>query len=74
MYRYTKANASQVWIGYLWHTFRDRLRAVECPIELLDELGGWSAEQGAGRRYGAGFTMEQKRLWLERIALCYEAD
>jgi integrase len=58
----------------LRHAFRDRLRAVECPIELLDALGGWSAVQGAGRRYGAGFTMEQKRLWLKRIAVCTEAD
>jgi integrase len=58
----------------LRHAFRDRLRAVECPIELLDALGGWSAVQGAGRRYGAGFTMEQKRSWLQRIAVCFEAD
>jgi integrase len=58
----------------LRHAFRDRLRAVECPIELLDALGGWSAVQGAGRRYGAGFTLEQKRLWLKRIAVCYKAD
>jgi hypothetical protein len=46
--------------------FRDRLRALECPIELLDAPGGWSAVQGAGRRSSAGFTIEQKRLWLER--------
>jgi integrase len=58
----------------LRHAFRDRLRAVECPIELLDALGGWSAVQGAGRRYGAGFTMQQKRSWLQRIAVCSEAD
>ena len=74
MYRRTKANASQVWIGCLWHTFRYRLRAVEYPIELLDAMGGWSAVQGAGWRYGAGFTMEQKRFWLQRIAVCFEAD
>jgi integrase len=58
----------------LRHAFRDRLRAVECPIELLDALGGWSAVQGAGRRYGAGFTMEQKRIWLQRIAVGPKAD
>jgi integrase len=52
----------------LRHTYRDRLRAVECPIELLDALGGWSVVQGAGSGYGAGFTLEQKRLWLEKIA------
>lgn len=57
----------------LRHAFRDRLRAVECPIELLDALGGWSVVQGAGRRYGAGYTLEQKEHWLGKIAVsrCY---
>ena len=53
----------------LRHTFRDRLRAVECPIELLDALGGWSVVQGVGSGYGAGFTLDQKRHWLEKIAI-----
>lgn len=53
----------------LRHAFRDRLRAVECPLELLDALGGWSNIQGAGSRYGTGYTLEQKRLWLTRIAI-----
>lgn len=53
----------------LRHAFRDRLRAVECPIELLDALGGWSVVQGAGRRYGAGYTLEQKRFWLDKIVI-----
>ena len=53
----------------LRHAFRDRLRAVECPLELLDALGGWSAVQGAGRRYGTGYSLDQKRGWLEKIAI-----
>jgi integrase len=53
----------------LRHAFRDRLRAVECPLELLDALGGWSAVQGAGRRYGAGYSLDQKKEWLQRIAI-----
>ena len=58
----------------LRHAFRDRLRAVECPIEPLDALGGWSAVQGEARRYGAGFTIKQKRSWLQRIAVGPKAD
>lgn len=27
----------------LRHTFKDRLRAVETPLEALDQLGGWSS-------------------------------
>jgi integrase len=25
----------------LRHTFRDRLRAVECPMDMIDQIGGW---------------------------------
>ena len=24
------------------HSMRDRLRAVECPSDLIDQIGGWS--------------------------------
>ena len=25
------------------HSMRDRLRAVECPKEIIDQIGGWSS-------------------------------
>ena len=25
----------------LRHSLRDRLRAVECPLDIIDEIGGW---------------------------------
>ena len=25
----------------LRHTMRDRLRAVECPMDMIDQIGGW---------------------------------
>lgn len=53
----------------LRHTFRDRLRAVECPLELLDALGGWSSVGGSGSRYGSGYDLSQKASWLEKIAI-----
>ena len=53
----------------LRHAFRDRLRAVECPLELLDELGGWSSVGGSGSRYGSGYDLSQKATWLEKIAI-----
>ena len=27
------------------HSFRDRLRSVECPSEIIDQLGGWSLKK-----------------------------
>lgn len=41
---------------------------IHGPVELLDALGGWSGAQGVGRRYGAGYSLDQKREWLQKIA------
>ena len=43
--------------GYTIHSFRhsmrDRLRAVECPSDVIDQIGGWLT-QGVGSSYGLG--------------------
>jgi len=38
------------------HSFRDRLRAVSAPIDMIDQLGGWSL-QSVGQGYGDGYTI-----------------
>ena len=48
------------------HSFRDRLRAVECPSEVIDELGGWSTS-GVGSSYGQGFSLELKARYMRMI-------
>ena len=50
------------------HSFRDRLRAVECPIELTDAVGGWSTD-GIGAAYGQGYSLQLKQKWLSAIVL-----
>ena len=52
----------------LRHTMRDRLRAVEAPLELIDQIGGWSSVSNVGSRYGSGYKVEQLQIWLERVA------
>jgi integrase len=48
--------------GYVMHSFRhsmrDRLRAVNCPSEMIDQIGGWS-KQSVGEGYGEGFKIGQ---------------
>ena len=39
------------------HSIRDRLRAVECPADIIDAIGGWSTE-GVGQHYGVGFDLK----------------
>jgi len=43
----------------LRHTFRDRLRAVECPMDLIDQIGGWKSISSIGNGYGEGYRWEK---------------
>ena len=45
------------------HSFRDRLRAAECPQEITDRLGGWSVG-GIGESYGSGYPIEVLSKWM----------
>ena len=47
---------------------RDRLRAVSCPSEMIDQIGGW-ATAGVGQGYGDGYNIESKLERLEWINL-----
>ena len=40
----------------LRRSFRDRLRAVECPFDIIDRLGGWLTA-GVGQSYGEGYPL-----------------
>lgn len=50
----------------LRHSFKDRLRAIEPPGELIDMLMGHTSNKP---KYGKGYTLEVKAKWLQRIAL-----
>ena len=53
----------------LRHTFRDRLRASGCPLELIDQIGGWSSVNTIGSKYGRGYELDAVRDQLEAIRL-----
>ena len=45
------------------HSLRDRLRAVQCPSDMIDQIGGWSTA-GVGQAYGEGYGLNGKWEWL----------
>ena len=45
------------------HSLRDRLRAVECPADIIDALGGWTTD-GVGQAYGKGHALQIKSKWM----------
>ena len=52
----------------LRHGFRDRLRAVEAPVDMIDQLGGWSL-RSVGQGYGDGYPLALLHSWMEKIAV-----
>jgi integrase len=49
------------------HSMRDRLRAVECPADIVDQIGGWQTE-GVGHGYGKGYPMDVLHKWMDLAA------
>ena len=47
---------------------RDRLRAVQCPADIADQIGGWATD-GVGQGYGSGYPIEVLSEWTDTIAL-----
>ena len=41
------------------HSMRDRLRAVQCPSDMIGQIGGWSTA-GEGQAYRLDYSLEKK--------------
>ena len=50
----------------LRHSMRDRLRAVECPSDIIDQIGGWSSST-VGSSYGKGYELPVLGKWMKMI-------
>ena len=48
------------------HSLRDRLRAIECPADIINAIGGWVTE-GVGHQYGKGHRLTVMHGWMERL-------
>ena len=48
------------------HSMRDRLRAVECPADIVDQIGGWQTD-GVGHGYGSGYPLSVLRKWMKEV-------
>ena len=50
------------------HTVRDRLREVDCPADVMDEIGGWS-KQSVGQSYGKSSSLERLHRFMVQVVL-----
>jgi integrase len=67
--KWLKARFGGLTAHSLRHTMRDRLREVEAPLELIDQIGGWSTVGGVGSKYGQGYKIVKTRQWLVRVVI-----
>ena len=67
--KWLKLNIGEQYVIHsLRHSLRDRLRAVDCPSEVADALGGWSAKT-VGQSYGTGHNLKSLNRWMKLIEL-----
>ena len=49
--------------------FSDRLRAIECPTDMIDQIGGWRLASSIGTNYGHGYSRLQVGRWLRLVLI-----
>jgi len=50
------------------HAMRDRLREVDCPQDVMDEIGGWS-KSSVGQTYGQGSSLERLHRYMKQVVI-----
>jgi integrase len=50
------------------HSLTDRLRAVQCPRDIIDAIGGWTVGS-IGEKYGKGYTVDILHEWMSKIVI-----
>ena len=48
------------------HSIRDRLRKIETPSDIVDQIGGWTTS-GVGHSYGQGYPLSVLQRWMLQI-------
>ena len=50
------------------HSLTDRLRAVQCPRDIIDAIGGWTAGS-IGEKYGQGYKLNVLHEWMLKLVI-----
>jgi len=43
-----------------------RVRAVQCPSDIIDQIGGWSSG-GVGQSYGEEYGLDATKSWMDKL-------
>jgi len=64
--KWLKSYAKGCVVHSFRHSLRDRLRAVQCPKDITDRLGGWTVG-GVGDGYGDGYPTDVLHGWMSKL-------
>ena len=42
---------------------------MECPIDLIDQIGGWKSASSIGNSYGEGYRLEKVEAVMRDIKM-----
>lgn len=62
-------NETQYSFHSFRHNFRDALRAIEAPMEIVERLGGWAAGNPAvNKKYGKGHEADHLYKYVKKVS------
>ena len=50
------------------HAIRDRLRAMQCPVDIVDAIGG-STAGSIGEKYGQVYKLDVLHEWMVKLVI-----
>lgn len=66
--KWMKATIGKGYVVHgLRHSLRDRLRAVECPSDIIDAIGVDGQTTGIGHACGNGYSVDVLAKWMKKI-------
>jgi len=63
-----QVTSESVTIHSFRHSLTDRLRAVQCPVDIVDAIGGWTAGS-IGQKYGQGYKLDVLHEWMVKLVI-----
>ena len=66
--RIRKITSESITVHPYRHAIRDRLRAMQCPVDIVDAIGG-STAGSIGEKYGQVYKLDVLYEWMVKLVI-----